>query len=547
MVETGSITLKLVLLTVAFSVVLTALLSPAVVAVFRRQVTASMNASASGADDGVHSDPPKRFADAWSGSSSEPVLTDIEDAGDLVSAPATDRLTELADDKLRWIAAAYAAGGVVHAVLTTGFFLATFGVEYMRLAIALPVMLVFALPIVPTVSYVLTARPGARFGWMVAGLVAALLLAGNARGLMITVAKLHLLIPALVFLLFNLRFWRAISPLILVAAASGSLLWLLGLELGRSLVGVDSPAIWLFRLVGFAVGISLAIPALRWIGAMYRAKAIGDQELFLDTWWAVFTVTQTVTFMVRTESSVMLISLVSFPAYWLTKRWVLRYTRVKRAEAAVPLLLLRVFGHARRTEKLLDEITLRWRCVGPIYLISGADLALSHVSPHDFYSFMSGQLSRQFVKDDNDLKERLAALDAMPDPDGRYRINQFFCHRDTWKQTLDGLVAKSAAVLMDLRGFDETKIGCQYELMRLGEHLGEKSIVLMVDRHTDRSLIGTLLRRGSAAGGPRAAEVRRQAYFLAAETTSTRTLRMVTRLLLGAAPGSMANRPATRA
>jgi hypothetical protein len=58
------------------------------------------------------------------------------------------------------------------------------------------------------------------------------------------------------------------------------------------MVGVDSPAIWLFRLGGFALGAGLALYAVRLISLRYRTKATSDQELFLDGWWAVFTVIQ---------------------------------------------------------------------------------------------------------------------------------------------------------------------------------------------------------------------------------------------------------------
>ena len=71
------------------------------------------------------------------------------------------------------------------------------------------------------------------------------------------------------------------------------------------------------------------------------------------------------------------------------------------------------------------------------------------------------------------MDERLARRDDRPDPDGRFRVNQFFCHRNTWKPTLDRLVASCDAVLMDLRNFDENREGCRYEIRRLGEHGGE--------------------------------------------------------------------------
>ena len=394
-----------------------------------------------------------------------------------------------------------------------------------------------ALPVVPTVAYVLGLRPAAMVGWAAAGVLAALLLAGSGRGLAIVVAQLHLLVPALVFLLFNLRYWRGVAPLVLMLAAGGSLAWLLGLQVGRSVVGVDSAAIWLFRLGGFVLGAGLAFLAVGLIGSRYRAKTMSDQELFLDGWWAVFTVIQAALFMIRAESALMLASLAAFPAYYLTKRALLRLARAERS-APVPLLLLRVFGHDRRTERLLDGITRRWRCIGPIYLIAGRDVALRNIDPQDFYSFLSGRLSRAFVKDAADLEARLGTLDRDPDPDGRYRINQFFCHQNTWKGVLDELMRRSAAVLMDLRGFDAARLGCRYELTRLGEHLGSIPVVLLADTSTDHDLVAELLRQGRA-GAPIGRFSGGHAYLLdAPRKAAARSLGAATRLLLGAELGS---------
>jgi hypothetical protein len=284
----------------------------------------------------------------------------------------------------------------------------------------------------------------------------------------------------------------------------------------------------------------LALRAVRLIGARYRAKATSDQELFVDGWWAMFTAIQAALFLIRGESAVMLASLAAFPAYYLTKRMLLRLARGDLAAQPVPLLLLRVFGHDRRTELLLDGITRRWRCIGPVYLIAGRDVALRTIDPQDFYSFLSGRLSRAFVKDQADLEARLGALDRAPDPDGRYRINQFFCHQNTWKGVLDELMRRSAAVLMDLRGFDAERLGCRYELTRLGEHLGAKPVVLLADASTDRDLVAALLRQGQAAGAAPARSPELQAYLLDAPPRSAaRLLSVATRLLLGAQPARL--------
>jgi hypothetical protein len=529
----------LVLLTATFALLITILVSPLLISAFRRRVTLSMNTASPGAE---RAEPTAAQEVPGAAAGADHLLIPLDGAVDLAPAVASDDLLALADRKLWRLATAYAAGGLVHAALCSFFFLASFGAAYLEnQALYLPVFLVMALPVVPTVAYVLGLRPAAMLGWTLAGVLAVLLLAGRGRGLAISVAELHLLIPALVFLIFNLRYWRGIAPLVLTLAAGGSLAWLLGLQVGRDVVGIDSPAIWLFRLGGFALGVGLALGAVRLIGRRYQTKGTSDQELFLDGWWAVFTVIQAALFLIRAESAVMLASLAAFPAYYLTKRALLRLVRGGQPARPVALLLLRVFGHDRRTERLLDGITRRWRCIGPVYLIAGSDVALRTIDPQDFYSFLSGRLSRAFVKDEADLAARLAALDREPDPDGRYRINQFFCHQNTWKGVLDALMRRSAAVLMDLRGFDAMRLGCRYELTRLGKHLGAKPVVLLADTDTDRDLVAALLRHGQTEGAQPGWSTEPQAYLLDAPSRApARLLSVATRLLLGAQPGAPA-------
>ena len=68
-------------------------------------------------------------------------------------------------------------------------------------------------------------------------------------------------------------------------------------------------------------------------------------------------------------------------------------------------------------------------------------------------------------------------------------MNQFFCHQNTWQHVLDALVLSCDGVLMDLRDFDESKLGCLYEIGRLAEHVGEKPIVLLVNQRTRLDIV----------------------------------------------------------
>jgi hypothetical protein len=163
------------------------------------------------------------------------------------------------------------------------------------------------------------------------------------------------------------------------------------------------------------------------------------------------------------------------------------------AAAPVNLLLLRVFGDARRSESLFDALALHWRHVGTIQFIAGPDLAAASADPHKLLDFFGGRLKDRFVAGPADLAARWDARDLDPDPDGRYRLNEFFCHDDTWRAVLERLVGESDLVLMDLRGFCPARQGCVFELHRLADLMPLGRVVLLVDGSTDEPFLLQML------------------------------------------------------
>jgi hypothetical protein len=157
------------------------------------------------------------------------------------------------------------------------------------------------------------------------------------------------------------------------------------------------------------------------------------------------------------------------------------------------LLLLRVFSLGQRSERLFDALSKQWLQVGSMGLISGPDLVTAIVKPHEFLDFVGGRLSRQFVQGEADLEERLSRFDTQPDPDGRHRVNDFFCHVDTWQMTMRRLAARSDVVLMDLRSFSPANHGCIYELEQLLGSVPLGDVVLVVDDTTDGPFLAQTL------------------------------------------------------
>jgi hypothetical protein len=162
---------------------------------------------------------------------------------------------------------------------------------------------------------------------------------------------------------------------------------------------------------------------------------------------------------------------------------------VESGGAPPRLLLLRVFGHQSRTERLFDTIARQWRFRGPVQLIAGADLAMRTVDPGDVLAFVQGRLRNQYVASLDEIPGRMARLDMRPDPDGRYRINELYCLNDTWKATLQALLGVTDTVVMDVRGLSRQSRGCLYELRQIVTAIATDKIVWIADRATDRPLL----------------------------------------------------------
>jgi hypothetical protein len=157
------------------------------------------------------------------------------------------------------------------------------------------------------------------------------------------------------------------------------------------------------------------------------------------------------------------------------------------------LTFLRVFSLGRRSDTLLDSVARHWRHIGSVQMITGPDVALSTVQPHQFLDFLSRKLDRHFVRDQASLARSLAERDRVRDPDGRFRINNFFCHADSWQAAVPHLVENGEAVLMDLRSFSATNAGCIHELHYLVQNVPFGRWLLVVDQTTDEAFLKNTL------------------------------------------------------
>ena len=296
------------------------------------------------------------------------------------------------------------------------------------------------------------------------------------------------LLPPLVLLV-----WSSILGLdllsALVAQRSAILLWLVGwLPATAALV--------LFALLPWLI----AWWPLRWLG---RALARAYARKWLSDLIVLFTAVWTMALLVEALSVAsvaggravaMLASLVWIPIV-MTLNAALRGAAERRAPT---LLVLRVFQRDAQVQQLFDHVVERWRVSGNIVLIAGIDLADRTLDADDIFTFIDGGLSGRFIAAPEAVAPRLAAFDMAADADGRFRVNECYCHDTTWQAALRALVQRSDVVLMDLRGFQAHNAGCRFELAALSDAPRLQRVVVLSDAQTDRAAADASIAPGAA-------------------------------------------------
>jgi hypothetical protein len=176
------------------------------------------------------------------------------------------------------------------------------------------------------------------------------------------------------------------------------------------------------------------------------------------------------------------------PLAWIPL--VMMFLRRRSAPPGRPptLLVLRVFQRDAQVQALFDHVIERWRLTGNTVLIAGTDLADRTLDADDIFTFIDGGLAQRFIRTPADVAPRLAAFDLAADAEGRFRINELYCHDTTWQDALAALVHHSDVVLMDLRGFQAHNLGCRHELAVLANAPQLARVVVLTDGQTDRAV-----------------------------------------------------------
>lgn len=287
-------------------------------------------------------------------------------------------------------------------------------------------------------------------------------------------------VSLLSFLLLGYNHWQMVNVQD-ISTASPILLWLV-----TNIGAFAGPAV-LFLLLSLPVGV-VGWWLLRLLERSYKQHSFSNTQLVVDAWWAVVVTTHFVSLWKYGAVAAIAVSAAAFAGYWVTVRVCLRASGLGARGGGPTMLLLRVFGFGARTERLFDRVAERWRFEGPVAMIAGADLALRSADIDEALAFVRGGIESNYVSGASDLARRLRALDARADPDGRFRVGEFFCFDNTWRPALRSLVERAQVVLMDLRGFTKANAGCVFELEQLRAQSAMSRCVFVIDATTDRAL-----------------------------------------------------------
>ena len=311
---------------------------------------------------------------------------------------------------------------------------------------------------------------------------------------------------------------HAVAPLVgaVLTIVGFALLFIVALSTTVENAGTPSPrsldnAGVAFLFLGGVFLLSAGGPVAGWfmlrlVASWYGRKRTSDQTIAMSALWLIFAGIQSAAFAFGDSRWITagLFAFLVFSALTVAGFWLLR-RRAAVDEGGPRLLVLRVFALGRRSRRLFDRFTTRWRHIGSVQLIAGPDLASSTVEPHEFLDFLRRRLGDRFLDSSDSVERALGQLDTHPDHDGRYRITDFICRDHAWRTVFGRLAAASDVVLMDLRGFSPVNAGCTYEVGELLNVVPSDRIAIVIDRRTDEAFLTRTLDEARArlsAGSP---------------------------------------------
>ena len=311
-----------------------------------------------------------------------------------------------------------------------------------------------------------------------------------------------LTLPFALTFVTGIRKLRGVAPMTLALMSVLGLVPLLGSNGVDRLGSAENVLVQFYgtRIVIYASFFVLA-PAAGWVAwrmlkalsSAYEAKRFSDAQLIANVWWMIFVATLVAPLSVEEKGLWWVLLLAGTTSFALLPMLSVAVLSIRtRGDAHEPrptLLLLRLFGHTARSEQFFDHVVGRWRLLGPVMAIGAPDIMARTFDPVDFLQIVTGRMGQSFIGSQQHLDRGLAALDLRPDPDGRYRVSEFWCRANSWQATVTALMSRCDAVVVDVRGLTAGRKGVLFELEQLASRVPADRVVLVVNKETDRDLI----------------------------------------------------------
>lgn len=250
-------------------------------------------------------------------------------------------------------------------------------------------------------------------------------------------------------------------------------------------VNYESALFVIAILFAFIIGcIVLPLFGIRFVSKLYSAKKFSDTQLTMCCWFIVATLSAMCMMQVPDEDSVELmpIAWTVIPALLIVLTLYLQYSRRSPLVENPPsLLVLRVFSESKSAHQVIEQIIHTWRQIGPAHMIAGPDLARSSAEPDELYLYLTRRLNSLFIKNQSDCDSALSQLDTSADPDGTYRLNEYFCFDNVWERIANGLIQQTDYLLLDLRGFTVSRLGTAKEIVFLSEQKALPRALILVE------------------------------------------------------------------
>jgi hypothetical protein len=145
---------------------------------------------------------------------------------------------------------------------------------------------------------------------------------------------------------------------------------------------------------------------------------------------------------------------------------------------------------------MYERITRHWRYGGNIQMISGPDLATTTIEPHEIIDFVSGNMKQHFCESSESIDRNIQHIDDQVDSDSTYRVYEFFCRDNNWKEVLQQLVNSNDCIFMDLRKFGPDFKGCQFEIKSLVNLVPLDKVIFVINKETKLEFTEEVFRKG---------------------------------------------------